>query len=138
MIETSPPTRFADRCGFSDQTRTTIRDFSKSVSKLNLYCDRLILEAEKGSVMSNQLNPVDEKLVIETTKAAIQLILRYDEYLTTQKQVEEKKKLLSDVDYPEYVRLSHRFLSTACRSPGFLFTESPGVKDFGDSEDGHR
>lgn len=70
-----------------------------------MYSDRLILEAEKGCVMSTQINPADEKLVIETTKAAIKLILQYDEFLETSKQVEQKKKALPDVDYPEFVRI---------------------------------
>lgn len=73
---------------------------------MNLYSDRLILEAEKSCVMSNcQLRPSDEKIVIETTQQAIKFILQYAELLDTIKQVEQKKKTVPDVKYPEFVSL---------------------------------
>lgn len=87
----------------AEKTKATIRDFTKSVGKLDLYSDRLLLEAERGSVVASQLRPTDEKLVIETTQQAIKFILQYDELLETIKQVEKKKNTLPDVDYPEYV-----------------------------------
>lgn len=73
---------------------------------MNLYIDRLILEAEKGCVMSSQLRPSDEKLVIETTQQAIRVILKYDELLETIKEVEMKKKSIPDIDYTDYVSFS--------------------------------
>lgn len=70
---------------------------------MNLYSDRLILEAEKGCVLSSQLRPSDEKRVIEATQQAMKFILQYAELLDTIKQVEMKKKTVPEVDYPEFV-----------------------------------
>lgn len=56
--------------------------------------------------MSNcQLRPSDEKIVIETTQQAIKFILQYADLLDTIKQVEQKKKAVPDVKYPEFVSL---------------------------------
>lgn len=93
-----------------DRTKTTIKEFNSCVSKLNQYNDRLILEAEKGCVLASHLRPTDEQLVIDTTEEAIKFILRYSELLDTIKEVETKKKTVSDVTYPEYVGLPGRNL----------------------------
>lgn len=84
---------------------STIREFNKSVTKLNQYNDRLILEAEKGCVLTSQLRPSDEKLVIDTTEAAVKFILRYADLLDTIKEVDAKKKTVPDIDYQEFVRV---------------------------------
>lgn len=77
---------------------------------MNLYIDRLLLEAEKGCVMSSQLRPTDEKLVIEATQQAIKVIFQYDDLLETIKQVDIKKKSIPEVEYPEFVSLIDYFL----------------------------
>lgn len=86
------------------KTTQSINDFNKSVQKLNLYSDRLILAAEKESLNPKQIHSLDEKAVIDATHQAAEFIISYAKLLDTVKAVESKNKVHKPVTYTEYVR----------------------------------
>lgn len=91
-------------CHISDKFSGTANEFIKSVSKLSLYSDWLLLKKIKGSVSSGeQMRPSDERVTMETTQQAIQFILQYASLIDTVKRVDAQKESVPPIEYTQYV-----------------------------------